>query len=80
MHVALVSEPGGTRHVYVGGVESSSDSRGGDLAAWGTAHRLGLGNEIDGARPWLGSFDLVAIYARALSASEVKQNFDAGPR
>ena len=80
IHVALVSEPGGMRRTYVDGVERATDGRGGDLASWGTQHRLGLGNEIDGGRPWLGTFDLVAIYSRALTASEIAQNRTAGPR
>lgn len=37
-------------------------------------------NTDGGDRPWLGELHLVAIYARALAASEVAQNFAAGPR
>jgi len=80
IHVALVSEPGGARRIYVDGIERATDSRGGDLASWTGGFRLGLGNEIDGGRPWLGTFDLVAIYSAALSAVEVATNFAAGPQ
>jgi hypothetical protein len=81
IHVALVSESGGARRIYVDGMQRATDVRGGDLASWGTgAFRLGLGNEIDGGRPWLGTFDLVAIYAAALSPAEVAANFAAGPQ
>jgi hypothetical protein len=81
IHVALVSEPGGMRRIYVDGVETATDARGGDLATWGTTgHRLGLADEIDGGRPWLGTFDLVAVYAVALSPAEIATNFAAGPQ
>jgi hypothetical protein len=80
IHVVLVSEPGGMRRIYVGGIERGTDLLGGDLSSWGNIDfRLGLGNEIDGARPWLGTFDLVAIYGTPLSAADVLTNFVAGP-
>jgi hypothetical protein len=80
MHVALVSEAGGTRRLYIDAVERATDQRGGDLSAWGAGHRVGLASELDGTGPWLGTYDLVAIYARALTADEVGANFAAGPR
>lgn len=81
LHVVLVSASDGTRTIYVDGLAVATDARGGDLASWGTTgHRFGLANEIDGGRPWLGTFDLVAIYAAALTPAEVAINFAAGPR
>jgi len=80
MHLALVSEPSGARTIYIDGVERGSDMLGGDLSSWATGDfRLGLGNEIDGARPWLGTLDLVAIYSAPLSPADVATNFAAGP-
>ncbi|MBN1675632.1 MAG: hypothetical protein JXR37_31610, partial [Kiritimatiellae bacterium] len=32
------------------------------------------------ARPWLGTYHLVAVYSRALTDEEVRANFRAGPR
>lgn len=81
LHVTLVSASDGARTIYVNGVSIATDALGGDLASWGTTgHRFGLANEIDGGRPWLGTFDLVAIYAAALTPAEVAINFAAGPR
>ncbi|MGE0401767.1 MAG: LamG domain-containing protein [Kofleriaceae bacterium] len=80
-HVVLVTAPGGARRIYLDGVQVANDTLGGDLAGWGTTgHRFAVGNEINGNRAWLGTFDLVAVYARALSLAEVQQNFAAGPR
>jgi hypothetical protein len=39
---------------------------------------LAIGNELTNNRPWLGEVFLIAIYNRALSATEVQQNFGAG--
>jgi hypothetical protein len=51
----------------------------GDLSNWDSGYVFALGNELTGDRGWLGSFDVVAIYSRALSAAEVEQNFAVGP-
>ncbi len=48
---------------------------GGDFSNWDAACRLALANEVTKDLPWLGEFHLVAIYARALAAGEVKRNF-----
>jgi hypothetical protein len=78
-HVALVSAPDGTRTLYLDGVPRATDGRGGDLSVWGTTHRFGLASELDGVGPWLGTYHLVAIYARALTAAEVATNYAAAP-
>jgi hypothetical protein len=78
-HVALVSAPDGTRTLYVDGIARATDVRGGDLASWGTSHRFGLASELDGVGSWLGTYHLVAIYARALTAAEVATHFALGP-
>ena len=46
------------------------------------AYRLALANEIDGfasERLWRGDYRLVAIYCRALSEAELRQNRQVGP-
>lgn len=79
MHVVLTSAANGERKIYIDGALRASDTLGGDLDSWGTGHRLGLADEIDGGRAWFGTFDLVAIYARALTLEQVQQNRAAGP-
>jgi hypothetical protein len=41
--------------------------------------RLALANEFVDVRTWTGDYYLVAIYARALTEAQVRQNFEAGP-
>ena len=64
--------------IYLDGVLTESSSIGGDCSGWDAGYVLALGDEPTGGRPWLGIFDLVAIYDRALSAAEVRNNYRAG--
>jgi hypothetical protein len=79
-HIVVVSAPGGERRIYLDGQQVALDTLGGDLGSWGTTHRFAVGNEIDGNRAWVGTYDLVAVYARALTLAEVQQNVAEGPR
>ncbi len=54
------------------------DDRAGDLTNWDETMHLVVGNEADGDRRWFGSVHLVALYGHALSADQVRANFDAG--
>jgi len=57
--------------------------RGGDYSNWNSSYEAALGHEIDftdrPARDWAGTYHMVAIYCRPLSAVEIQQNFAAGP-
>ena len=77
-HVVYVRDAVGNVQYYIDGAISSTASTPGSLANWNTSYPLLLANEITGDRPWLGEMHLVAIYDRALSTSEVDQNYDAG--
>jgi hypothetical protein len=59
---------------------SASRTAASDCSNWDEGYQLGLPGEFDrGHRcPWTGKYYLVAIYGRALSASEVVNNFKAG--
>jgi hypothetical protein len=77
-HLTYTRSSAGTAILYVDAVEGARAAVAGSLAAWDESYRLGLGNEFTNDRPWLGEFHLAAIYSRALTAEEVKQNFKAG--
>jgi len=78
-HVVFTRRPSGTTSIFVDGVEVARGTNPGDLSNWDETFRLALGNELSGDRPWSGTFDLVALFGRALSSEEVVQNFAAGP-
>ena len=51
---------------------------GGTLGDWDNTFALVLGNEPSGDRQWRGVLRLAAIHNRALTATQVQENFDAG--
>jgi hypothetical protein len=78
-HIVYTREASGTASLYLNGQEQAAMALKGDFSAWNTDYRLALANELTADRPWLGEYHLVAIYNRALSANEVRQNFMSGP-
>lgn len=76
--VHTFNEATGKAHLYIDGKEVAQAEVSGALAAWSDDYQLCLGNDPDGNRPWFGTYYLVAIYGRALSAEEVSKNFAAG--
>jgi hypothetical protein len=77
-HLVYTRSSTGVATLYVDGVDVARTTGGGALSNWNESYRLAVGNEISGDRPWLGEVHLVAVYSRALTADEVKQNFKAG--
>jgi hypothetical protein len=79
-HVVMTYSPVEGRRFYVNGeYTGDADAQGGgSLADWDDTFALVLGNETSTNRQWQGVLKLVAIHNRALSASQIKQNFDAG--
>ena len=75
-HLVLVANAS-ARILYVDGMPYSSSPSGAGTVDWDEAYKLRLGDAITYDRQWLGTIWLLAIYDRALSAAEVKQNFDA---
>ncbi len=66
--------------IYVDGAIKTPNSAKttGTFDNWDGAYKFGIGNEFGDARPWAGEVHLVAIYSRALTGDEVKQNRFAG--
>ncbi|HED15971.1 MAG TPA: LamG domain-containing protein [Gammaproteobacteria bacterium] len=82
-HVVITFDPINGRQIYVNGVHTGdTDSvSGGVLSAWNDSYALVFGNEAGGnggALQWAGQLRLVAISDRAMTAAQVKQNFDVG--
>ncbi|HTU65921.1 MAG TPA: LamG domain-containing protein [Steroidobacteraceae bacterium] len=79
-HVVLTYSPVDGRRIYVNG-EFTGDvdaQGGGSLADWDDTFALVLGNETSTNRQWEGVLRMVAVHNRALTATQIKQNFDAG--
>lgn len=77
-HVVYTRERSGLTRIYLDGAQAAEKTIPGDTSNWDSSYSLVLANEVEGIRPWLGSYYLVAIYNRDLSAAEVAANFKAG--
>jgi hypothetical protein len=65
----------GTEKIYVNGSEVSSIFREGDFSNWNASYPLAIADEITGGYPWVGLYNNIAIYDRALNDDEVEHNF-----
>jgi len=78
LHIVYTRNNEGTATIWLNGQRNSTSKIEGSLSNWDNSMRFALGNEINGSRGWLGTFYLVGIYSRVLSAKEVQQNYRAG--
>ena len=79
-HVVMNYDPINGRRLFVDGesVPVTDAIGGGNLLNWDDSFALVLGNEVSGDMPWSGIIRMAAIHNRALTAEQVKKNFDAG--
>ncbi|WP_433326967.1 LamG-like jellyroll fold domain-containing protein [Spirillospora sp. CA-294931] len=78
-HVAYTRSADGRARIYFNGQLKAEHTVGGSLATWSDQFELALGDAMTGGRAWLGTYRMVAVYNRALSAEEVSARFNAGP-
>lgn len=79
-HVVVTYSPVDGRRIYVNGEDTGDrDAQGGgSLVDWDDTFAFVLGNETSTNRQWQGVLRLVAVHNRALTAAQVRQNFEAG--
>ncbi len=70
----------GVTKFYINGQERVKDNLGGDFSNWDANYSLTLANEFptnqpDSERAWLGEYHRVALFNRALTATEVLQSY-----
>lgn len=76
-HVVYTRQINGRATLYINGQDRGVLDIGGDLTNWDSQMPLLLGDELSEDRPWLGLFNLVAVYSRALATAEVLHNYEA---
>ena len=79
-HVVLTYDSVNGQQIYVNGqITADKDpAGGGSLANWDSTFALALGAEVTGKEQWTGTIKFAAIHSRALTASQVLENFNAG--
>ena len=78
-HVVYTRDALGFERLYVNGVEVARETSEGTFANWDASYYLVLANTPSGDRPWLGEYQRLALYNRAVSPAEVIRHFKAGP-
>ena len=78
-HVVYSRYATGQARLFINGKKVAERPVGGTASNWGTSMRLGLANEFSGNRAWQGTFYLVAIYSRDLTAKEIQHHYLIGP-
>jgi hypothetical protein len=76
-HVVIVSDAT-RRALYINGKLDVADAQPTPPAGWDKAYKVALGNELAQGRQWAGAFDLVALYQRALTPTEIAAAYAAG--
>lgn len=79
-HVVVTFDPIRGRRIYVNG-EFTGDTdpdAGAVLKDWDSSFALAIGNDVSNNRPWAGSIRFLAIHKRAMSAADIKTNFNVG--
>lgn len=62
---------------YINGIQSSTESYSETFDNTGTSPYIGLGSSLGSPKYWPGNISSVSLYNRALTASEVLQNYNA---
>lgn len=76
IHVMLVQEPTAQK-LYINGVLKAQQVT--SEMAW-ESYAMVVGSDSNLNAPWLGTTRLISLYCSALTAAQVKANFDYGPK
>ncbi len=79
IHLAYTRNRAGKARLYLDGQNTAEKTITGAVGNWDRQFRLALGNEFGADRAWLGTYHLVAVYARALFPKEIEAHYQAGP-
>ena len=64
------------QRVYINGEQKArSNILKGNFSNWDPSCRLVIGNDVTGNRPWKGKIYYVAVYDRALTEQEIRNNY-----
>ncbi|HTP39336.1 MAG TPA: LamG-like jellyroll fold domain-containing protein [Steroidobacteraceae bacterium] len=79
-HIVLTFDPTNGRRLYVNGnfTGDVDAQKGGDLSSWDSTFQFLLGNDPSSMRKWQGVIRFAQVYDKALTLSQVQQNFAAG--
>jgi hypothetical protein len=79
-HIVYTRDALGTTRLYVNRLKQTERTVAGDFTEWDAMARLVLANDPAGKQPWLGEYQQLAIYNRALCPFEISRQFEAGAK
>jgi len=79
-HIVLTYDPTNGRKLYVNGnfTGDVDTMTGGTLGNWDNTFAFLLGNETSNDRPWQGEIRFAAVHNKAMTVSQIQQNYAAG--
>ena len=77
-HVVLTQDPVNGRRIYVNGQDTGVREEAVAIRNWDSSYALIVGNEANGNRQWQGTIRLLALHNKALSATQIQQNYEVG--
>jgi len=79
-HIVLTYDPVKGQQLYVNGAYTGDvdPAGGGSFANWDNTFALVLGSETTGKEQWTGLIKFAAVHSRALTPTQIQQNFAAG--
>lgn len=77
-HVVLTQDPVNGRRIYVNGQDTGVREDAEAIRNWDSSYALIVGNEANGNRQWQGTIRLLALHNKALSATQIQQNYEVG--
>ncbi len=77
-HVVFTRSATGEAKFYINGTLRVTQTISGDLSNWNDSYLLSLGNEFGVDHHWKGLVNLIAVFDRALTSSEVLKNYNFG--
>jgi hypothetical protein len=79
-HVVLTFDPTNGRRLYVNGnfTGDMDAKKGGDVSSWDSTFQFLLGNDPSSMRKWAGVIRFAQVYNKALTLTQIQQNFAAG--
>lgn len=79
IHLAYTIDQAGYEAFYINGKKQAEGFRPSGFENWSDTYYLRFGNESDLSKPYKGSLYSIALFNRALSASEINYNCSVGP-
>jgi hypothetical protein len=78
-HIVFIHQSDGNEYIFINGSKAAEGFRPSKFDNWLESSNLVMANNLENNSPWLGSIYLCALYNKALTEDEIRQNYLASP-